>query len=81
MASAGGKDWMEGERTTMTMAAEKKPEIRMIQSILQPPWSPVFRRRRRRVLKWNRSAKREMAERRRRARVPLRPASSGRGGK
>lgn len=34
MASAGGNDWSEGESTIITIAAEKKPENRIIQSIL-----------------------------------------------
>ncbi|KAK3407466.1 hypothetical protein EUGRSUZ_K03516 [Eucalyptus grandis] len=34
VATAGENDWKDGERTTMTIAAEKKPENRRIQSIL-----------------------------------------------
>lgn len=33
MASAGGKDWRDGERMIMSIAAEKKPENLIIQSI------------------------------------------------
>nr|CAB3502735.1 unnamed protein product [Digitaria exilis] len=41
MASAGGKDWSDGDRTTITMAAEKKLDMRATHSIalrrLGPP--------------------------------------------
>lgn len=33
MASAGGKDWREGERTMTASRAENRPENRKIQSI------------------------------------------------
>ena len=42
MASAGGKDWREGERTMMANKAENKPENRMIQSILRRRRPPRF---------------------------------------
>ena len=35
MASAGGKDWREGERTMTASRAVNRPENRMIQSILR----------------------------------------------
>lgn len=70
MASAGGKDWREGERTMMANRAENKPENRMIQSILRRRIAPLrffFL-----DLKSNhRSAAMEARYDRRKARVPL----------
>ena len=34
MASAGGNDWRDGERMTINIAAEKKPENLIIHNIL-----------------------------------------------
>uniref|UniRef100_A0A0A9G6U4 Uncharacterized protein n=1 Tax=Arundo donax TaxID=35708 RepID=A0A0A9G6U4_ARUDO len=36
MASAGGKDWRDGDSTTISMAAEKKPDRRATHSIALP---------------------------------------------
>uniref|UniRef100_A0A0A9CLT5 Uncharacterized protein n=1 Tax=Arundo donax TaxID=35708 RepID=A0A0A9CLT5_ARUDO len=36
MASAGGKDWSDGDSTTISMAAEKKPDRRATHSIAPP---------------------------------------------
>lgn len=69
MASAGGKDWREGERTTVTRAAVKNPETLMSHSIF-PRRRPFLR-----ILGSKKLANRKKAERSRKASDPFGSAS------